>query len=164
MGAETIAILGAVTTVMSIAGKGAEGQANANSANFNAAIAEQNAVLARQTAAENERRERVISEQDIASISAQQGASGLTGGSQLSVLASNAMQAELEALTIRHGGELEANAYENEAKLLRNTAENAEKAANLGGLTSLLGGATDTILQMNRVGGSTNAKSNTSKP
>lgn len=151
MGAETIAILGAVSTVMNITGKGAEGQANANAANYNAAIAEQNAVLARQTAAENERRQRAISEQDIAGISAQQGASGLTGGSQLSVLAFNAMEAELEALTIRHGGELEANAYEQEAKLLRNTAENAEKAAGLGGLASLLGGSTETILQMKRV-------------
>lgn len=104
-----------------------EGQAAAQAAEFNAGIERWNAVLVRQWAAESERRFRRMSKKRMGSMRAAAGASGFTmSGSALDAMYDSAMQEELDALTIRYQGEIEARSHEMNAAMADRQARNAK--------------------------------------
>lgn len=104
--------------------------AEAQAAEYNAGIADQNAVLTRQQYAEQERRYRDQSRLELGEIVARYGASGVTlDGSPMDVLEASARNAELNALTLRHEGEVKALAYTNDAALSRYQANVARSNA-----------------------------------
>ena len=92
--------------------------ATAQAATYNAAVARQQAQLTLEVGAEKERRYRRDAEGTIAEGRAAASASGIElSGSILDVLASNAANAELNALTIRHESVIQSQAYLNTATL-----------------------------------------------
>lgn len=116
-------------------------QAGAESAaeNYNADIAMQNATMANNQAAEEERKNRVQSKKQLGDIRASYGSSGVNiDGSALDVLEESAANAELDSLQIKHGGQVKARAYENEANLDRFRAKNAKVAGYFGAASSVL--------------------------
>ena len=103
-------------------------QAEAQAADYNAQLARQNATLARQQYGEEERRFRERGAKQIGAIRAQLGATNLSlEGSPMDVIEDTAANLELDALTIRHRGELEALGYESEAQLADFRAANARR-------------------------------------
>jgi hypothetical protein len=124
------------------AGSLQEGQAAAQAASYNAKIADQNAKLAEFQAAEEERRQRVLGRKEMGAIEAAIGASG-AGADSLSfqdVFAESARNAELDALTIRYGGQIKAKAFREEARLARMGGKNAVTSSYYGAASSLLSG------------------------
>ena len=128
------------------AGLGAVGaihqaQAEASAANYNSAVANQNAEQAIAQAAEEERRTRVIARKQIGAARAAYGASGVSlEGSPLDVLGEMAATAEMDALTVRHAGRVRAAGYMNEARLDKFRAKTARTGAYFGASGALLGG------------------------
>lgn len=147
----TTAILVA-TGLATALGTMAQAQAQSNAATFNAQQADQQATYSRQVAAENERRQRAINTKNLGTIRAKYGASGITlDGSPSDILDESAANAELEALTIRHGGMVEALGYSNSARLDRYRAGAASSAGYLGAAGDLLGSGAK-ITYLNRTG------------
>jgi len=111
---------------------------------YNAQLAEQNAVLAESQDVEEERRFRVSTTKQLGSMRAAYAKSGVTlEGSPMAVLADSAYTAELDALTIREGGQARKAAYESEAQLTRLQGEQQQTASYYSAASELLGGATD---------------------
>jgi hypothetical protein len=135
-------ILTGVGSGISAIGSLQQGNAASSAAQYNAKTAERSAELTLAQTAENERRQRALFEQQLGDITATQGNSGTFGGSNLTVLANSAANAELEALTTRYEGEFRAKMFEEQAQLLELQSKQAKKAGNIGALGSLLGGAT----------------------
>src|SRR5262245_1420631 len=76
-----------------------QGQATRRAADYNAAVAQQNAVTARNNAAVDEQRQRMLARQTLGRARANYAASGVTmEGSPEDVLAESATQAEWDAL------------------------------------------------------------------
>ena len=118
---------------VSAMGSIAAGNAARKAGNFNAAVGEANARSARASAAENTERQRRIGAR-------RQG--GLRNAQvSLDVLEDQAMEEELEALTIMHGGELQALGLERGAALDRFEGKVAQKAGYMSAAGSLLKGA-----------------------
>jgi hypothetical protein len=89
----------------------------------NAVVADQEAQFALQVAAFNEARQRTHAGYIQAQARASVGASGVTfDGSPLAVLATNAREAEMDALSLRFQGELQARAKREAATLYRYNA------------------------------------------
>lgn len=123
----TLTIMSVATTVAS-AGIGAvgavqQGNAAKAAADYNAKVAQNNAVIARQNA-DLARSEADAEEQTVRRRTAGQlgtagaaiGASGLTSeGTPLDVLEETAALGELDALTVRWGGDLKARSFEQQA-------------------------------------------------
>lgn len=90
----------------------------AQAADYNTALARQNADQTRVQYAENVRRFRLKTQKERGSIATRLAASGLTmSGSALDVMSEAAANDELDALTIEHEGEVKALAFENDARL-----------------------------------------------
>lgn len=105
-------------------------EAQAQASLYNAELGRQNAVLTRQKSAEEERRYRIQAASELGDIRARYGASGITlDGSAMDVLEESAANAELNALTVRHEGEIQALAYEQAATLDEFNAANAKASA-----------------------------------
>lgn len=105
-------------TALEAGGQIYAGNAAGAAADYNAQVARQKAEQTRQAAAEEERRARIQGRKAIGRQRAAFGASGIAlGGSALDVLSETASNAELDALTIRHGGAVKAQGFENEATL-----------------------------------------------
>ena len=62
-------------------------------------------------------------------------------GSPLEVLADTAAQADLDEMIIKHGGQVEANAYERKGMFARRAGKSAETAGYIKAGSSLLAGA-----------------------
>jgi len=106
---------------------------------YNAKVAEQNAQIARETAAEEERRKRIETRRQLGQMRSARGASGIQlDGSALDVLQDSAATAELDALTIRHQGEVQAFGYESQARMARMEGEAGYQAGMIGAAGSLL--------------------------
>jgi hypothetical protein len=119
-----------------------EGEAGASAAEFNASMADRNAALTKQQSAEEERRARVLGRKQLGSIRSTVGASGISmEGSALDVLEESAANAELDALTIRHSGQMRSQNYEAEGRLERAKARNSRTAGYLGAATASIMGA-----------------------
>lgn len=118
------------------------GKAQAAADNYNAELAERDAVISRQNAAFEEQRFRRMSRKRLGEMTAGFGASGFTiGGSALVAIADSAAQEELDALTIRYQGELKAVGYGESAALDRSRAKDAKRAGYFGAGSELLLGA-----------------------
>lgn len=104
---------------MNAFGQKQQSKANAQAAQYNAAINMQNAELARQQGlaeAENQARD---AKRTVGSMVASYGASGVQTdvGSPLDVLADSARMAMLDNLTIKYNAEMKARSYEQQAQL-----------------------------------------------
>lgn len=129
------AALGAVSAIRS-------GNAEYQAQQYNAQMAEQNAALAESQAAEEERRQRVLAKKQLGDIRASYGASGITQeGSPTEILEESAANAELDALMIRHGGQVRASQYRNQAALSRFMGKEARIGGYLSAAGSLFRGA-----------------------
>ncbi|MFZ5791862.1 MAG: hypothetical protein ACOY3L_14315 [Pseudomonadota bacterium] len=124
--------------VLSAVGTLAQASSQAQAASYNAKVAQQQATYAQQAAAENERRQRIQSRQQIGQLRANYGASGLAlESSPLDILEASAMNAELDALTIRHQGAVQANDYRNQSALYRSQARSSMIGGGLTAATKL---------------------------
>lgn len=145
--------LGMMTTIMgtslSMAGSIYQGNVNANVANYNAQVTDQDATQVNEQGAEDSRRALVNSSKMLSGGQAAYGASGVSGGSTRDVLRAGAAQGELNALTIQYNAGVKANAYSNEANLDRYRATNDQTAGQLGAASALIKG----IGQLSNIGG-----------
>jgi hypothetical protein len=130
-------------TIASLGLKVAEGVQAQKSAKREAAISEQQAALARQTAAANAQRPLDEGRERIGQYLARTGASNvdLARGSPVDVAADVATRAQREHLTTLHGGEVAALGYKVEAANARARGKAALQGAIIGAGTSLLGQA-----------------------
>lgn len=126
-------------TVLSAVGSIQQGIAASNAAKFNAKVAQNNAIAARQNAAENARRERRLGRLRQG---ARRAASGAFGNIEddLDLLEDNAREDELAALTIIHQGELQAISQQNQASLFRSQGSAALTAGFVSAAGTLIGG------------------------
>ncbi len=130
-------------TLMSAGGAVQQGQAAKKAANFNAAVARNNAIAARQTAAENARRQERLGRKRTGELRAGVGAADVQmAGSALDLVEDTVMEEELQTLSIIHAGEVQASGFNNTAIL---EAMQGRAAAQSGyfraGSTLLIGGA-----------------------
>ena len=124
----TVAKIGSMA--MSAIGSMQQGNSANAAAQYNAQVANNNAIAARQAAGEDERRMRRLTKQRMGSLRA-----------SLDLLEDSAMQEELEALSIRHGGEIQAMGFENTANLERAKGKAAKTSGFSGAAGSLLKGS-----------------------
>ena len=134
-------IFGLIGSAFSAVGSIQQGNAAQAAAEYNAQLARQNSVLARQAAAEDERRHRVQSRKQLGAIRTGYGASGVTvEGSPSDILDESAIIAELDALTIRAKGAQAAGAFESSARVQTQLGKTAKKQSYFGAASSLLKG------------------------
>lgn len=128
---------------MAVGMAGAQSQAAGAqaAANYNASVKNQQANAAIAQSVEDERRMRINARSQLGGIRAGIGASGITSeGSALEVLQNSASNAELDALTIRHQGEMKAWAYRAGANLDLFQGEQARQKGNFESAGYLLKG------------------------
>jgi hypothetical protein len=140
-GVEIAMIAGAAVSAM---GAIQQGNAAKGAANFNAQVAQNNAIAARQNAASSARRQEREARIRAGANRASASASGLQlMGSTLDFMEDNAMEEELDRLTIIHQGELQASGLETSAQLMRAEGRSRQRAGYMGAAGTLLkGGAT----------------------
>lgn len=109
------------------------------SGNANAKVAKQNADQAILLAAENEKRQRIANLQKSGKAAAAAGSQGGSSIDYADLFESNAIYDELDALTIRHRGAVEANNFRNEAKAAKSGAVGSLVGGFVGAGTSLYG-------------------------
>lgn len=139
-----------VAAVAALAGAGiaaysAVQQGNAAKAanDYNAAVARNNALQAKEAAAGNES---TAARKASFVLGAQRAGAGAAGidpnqGSPLSLMTDTAQQTTLDALRIKYGGDTQSAAYLNQGALDVASGRNAQAAGNLGGAATILGGA-----------------------
>ncbi len=137
-GTEALIALTAFSAVVGAAGALQAGAAQAEAAEFNARVSEQQARRARQAAA--------FEEQRLRDAGAQRAAIGASGigfeGSPLLVMADTAEEAELDAPAIRFSGSTAEARAKSQAALDRLQARQARTAGFFQAGASILGGAT----------------------
>lgn len=148
-GIETIALVGmAAGAAMSAVGSIQQGYAQKQVNQFNAQVAENNAASARAAAALDEANVRRRNEAIQGSVRARAAAAtGDLGGSPLDLLASNASEAELEALTARYSGEVAAGRQESQAQLDQMLGKQAVMRGYAGAAETLLSTASRAYTQ-----------------
>lgn len=138
MGPEAFLISAAIGALGAIQ----EARASSAASEFNAKIADNNAIIAEQNAAADEGGQRRSASRQAASSRAAIAAAGVTlEGSPLEVLEDQALEAELDALNIRYGGRLQAGNYRSQAQLDRSAARSAKTQGFLSAGSTLLKGA-----------------------
>ena len=108
-----------------------QGQAAQDAANFNATVAQNNAVASRQAAAESARRERRLGRK-------RQGALRALDPDKLDLLEDSAIEEELAIQSILHAGELEAAGLSGAASLARARGSAARSASFISASSTLL--------------------------
>lgn len=108
-----------------------EGEASAQSQEYNASIARQNAVIAQQQGAAAVQAQQRNAARAIGSVTANYGASGvrMDSGSPLDVLADSVAMATLDKLTIEYNYALRAQGYQQQANLNQMGAETARTSS-----------------------------------
>lgn len=140
-----LAIIGAIASVASgvigAVGAAQSASANAQAADYDAAVKERNRkTVINQAEAEigDKRREQ---RRQLAAVRAAYGASGLTmEGSPLDVLEDSAMEQELDVERTRYGAELKSQGLSEDATLSRMKASSFRKAAPISAAASIIGG------------------------
>ena len=162
-GFETILpILQGVGTAVSVIGAIQGAGAASDAASYNAKVAENNAIAARQQAAANAEAQSRAARQRIGQMEANYGASGISmEGSALDILEQSARDAELDRLNIIYGGEVRARGYGAEADLQSSKANDTSGYWSAGG--ALLSGMAkagqltqNPVSDMAQYGGTTN--------
>jgi hypothetical protein len=144
--APALAIAGKVGTVvgtgMSIYGALKGGQSASQSAQYDANQNAQNAITARRQADVEALRVRRRGAQVLGDMRASYGASGVDGsqGTPLDVLEDSASQVELDALTEKYNGELQAIGFERSAALDIKRGKDAVSASKVGAVSALVAG------------------------
>lgn len=134
--------LSGLGSFVSAIGSVAQGMAGSDAAKYNAQVAENNAIAARQKAAVDEAARRDQLERIQAQARANVGKGGGDfSGSALDIMAQNAATAELDALTVRYGGETRAAGFEAQAELDRSQASSARAGGYFGAGSRILSGA-----------------------
>ena len=134
-------IIGGVSSIAGMAGAQVESAQKQQASNYNAAMKMQQAEGAVAQANEDARRVRVQGKQALGGIKAAVGASGIQmDASALDVLETSASNNELDALTVKHSGEMKAWAYKAGAKLDLLESENTRVKGNLASANYLLQG------------------------
>jgi hypothetical protein len=132
----SFAILGQVVQGL---GQVRQGRAAGNIGEYNGALSDRDAAVARDQATSQAIRQNRMSRKAIGSMRAGYGASGITiEGSALDVIEESAGQAELDNLTIRYLGELKAIGAESNAALSRYKGKEAENSGYMGAAGTLL--------------------------
>lgn len=135
-------ILTFATTTMQVVSQMKQSEMADNAASYNAKREYDNAVLSRQQAAEDERSFRVFSRKALGDIRTGYSASGVSlEGSAQDILEESAAEAEMDALRIKHGGEVKAQGFQSDATLSRMKAEAASEGGYFQAAGTLLGGA-----------------------
>lgn len=128
-------------TATQVYGQMQQAAAMENAASFNRATAIQNAQLATQQAAEEERSYRVLARKQLGDMRASYAASGITlDGSAQDILEESAATAEMDALRIKHGGQVKAQGYRNDANLYGMQGRAAREQGYYSAAGTLLGG------------------------
>ena len=135
--ATTIALVSlAAGSALSAVGAISQGKAAQDAANFNAQVANNNAIAARAAAAENATRERRLGAK-------RRGANRALDPDKLDLLEDSAIEEELNVRSILHGGELKAVGFQNNAALSIAKGQSARASGFTSAFGSLLqGGAT----------------------
>lgn len=116
-------------TVMSVVGALNQSSARAEAADYNAAVSERNAGIARQQGAAEAEQTRRMNALRIGSIKAGYAASGVQQeGSVLDVLESSVSQAKLEEQNVMYNAELRAMGFSDSAALSRSQASSARSS------------------------------------
>lgn len=142
MGAAAAALpyMAAAGTAMQVIGALRGGEQTAQVSEYNAGIAQQQANYARQSASANAESQSIRAKKVLGRMRASAGASGVSGFED--VLAESAATAELDRLSILHGGELKAMGYEQTAELDRRRASySREEGWGKAGSALLMGAA-----------------------
>lgn len=135
----------AVGTLMSAASQAQQARDAKKAADFNASIAERNAGIARQQAAQDAMLQQRQARQQFGAATAAYGASGVTlEGSPLDVLEASAASAELDRQTILYKGELRAMGYTDDATISRVQGQSAYNYGMGQAASTLLKGAGQT--------------------
>lgn len=130
------------SAAMSVIGAIQQGQAARAAGDYNAAIARQNARWSRQQATEEERKFRIGARKELGRTRAAYAAAGVTlEGTPTDVLEEGAYTAELDALSIRHGGERRALGFESEAEIEKYRGKVGQRQAYFSAAGTLLGAA-----------------------
>lgn len=141
MGAAVVPLL-VFSSLVTAGGAIMSGQQQAAASEYNAEVAEQNAVAAKQKAAYEEEAHRQNLKKIMSSQRALYGASGVDiEGSPLLVMEDTAAQGELDALAIRYGGDVAAAQQRSAANLYRMQGRNAKMSGFWNAGSSLLSGA-----------------------
>ncbi len=141
-GVEVAAISAGLAAAVGAVGAISQSRAAANVADYNAKVAENDAIAVRQASQFEEQRVRERNQRLMASQKAAFGAAGVRAeGSPLMVLQSTAEDAEIDALAVRYSGSIQEARAKSEAAAARADG----RAARTGGFfragTSLLTGA-----------------------
>lgn len=141
MGPEIAIIATVASSAISAVGAIQQGSAQKAAADYNAAVARNNAIAARQQAsAEAERQERQMRLRRGANI-AKAAASGVAlEGSVLDLFEDNAIEEEIDRLSIFYQGEINANNFEANATLDDMRGQAAKQASYFSAAGTLLGG------------------------
>lgn len=135
-------ILLGISTAMSVVGALKQGSAGEAASRIQQQQAQKNADLSIQQSAEDERVFRIGLRKQLGEARAAQGASGLQlGGTANEMIAESAAMGEMDALKIRHAGELRALGYKTDAQLSGMRADSYGSGKYLSAAGYLLGGA-----------------------
>jgi hypothetical protein len=141
-GVEVALAVSLASAAVSAAGSIAQGNAAKASANYNAAVARQNAGIANANAAADAAKQERQGDLLAGKQRAATGASGITPeGSPLEVMADSALESELDSLTTRYRGQLQARSYGQDATLQGMRGDAAQQAGYIGAGAELLSGA-----------------------
>jgi hypothetical protein len=128
-----------IGTAMSVIGALQQGQQAKQSAEYNAAIARNNAIASQQQSAANAAAQQRKARMQMGTMRAGYGASGIgLEGSPMDILEQSAAMAELDRQNILYGGTLRTQGFTNTANLEEAAGENAESASYLKAGSSLL--------------------------
>lgn len=145
----TATVLAVAAIASSLAGAGvsaygaiAQGQASADAAKYNAAVAANNETAATQQAQFDAQQIRDKNKRELASQRAAFGANGIDpdSGTAIDVRSDSAQQGEMQALMAIYTGKTSATAYNASGRLDRMSAANATAAGGIAAGGSLLGG------------------------
>ena len=133
-------------TVVSVVSQIEQGESQKKWSEYNAAVAERDAVAAQQSAEYDASQKRKETAKLIGRQRALYGKAGVTfEGSPLELMEETASQGELDALMIEREGKLKAGNYQSEAALSRMKGSSAQKAGYYGAGSSLLTGASSAM-------------------
>lgn len=142
--------VGALGTVVQSLGALQQGQATQQAENYNAELAEQQAVTVQQTAAQQAEQEQYEVHQTTGQQVANAGQSGVdpNQGSPLSVISDTATQGQLEAQTLLWQGKSQAIALQNQGQQDLYAGQQAAAAAPVNAFGTFLTGIGKTSLQL----------------
>ena len=148
-GATTATYIMLASAVMSAAAAMQQAKAQSDAANFNAQVANNNAIATRAAAAENAKREGRAGDKRMGAIRAR------GGMDKMDLLVDSAMEEELGIQSILHAGELQATGFANTALLDTASARNARASGNITAASTLLSGAGNADDSLRPTGGTT---------